>query len=80
MDNKDTAHVLQCAHPDATTFWNQSIDCLKQCMTTNLGHPELIELIVLGLQDWQTFVPLPMEYDILEPSLVQTYKKQGCIG
>jgi hypothetical protein len=80
LDNEDTAHVLQCENPQAMALWTQSIDQLEQWMLSNAGHPELVELIVLGLTSWRNSSLLPLEYDILEPTLIQAYRKQRRIG
>ncbi len=80
MNDEDTAHVLRCQHADAITLWQQSVDKLEQWMINNQGHPEMIELIILGLNAWHSSNILPLKYDILEPSLSIAYRKQRRIG
>lgn len=49
-------------------------------MINNHGHPELIELVILGLQTWHSNEIIPFAYNILEPLLKTAYKKQRWIG
>jgi hypothetical protein len=76
LDAEDTSHVLQCQHADALTLWQQLMDHLENWMITNQGHPEMVELIILGLNAWHSSTNLPLDYDILEPSLNFAYRKQ----
>jgi hypothetical protein len=48
-DDKTIDHVLQCRQQSALDLWSKSIQDLERWMTTNQGHPEMIELIILGL-------------------------------
>jgi hypothetical protein len=65
-NNETTSHVLQCRHPSATDIWTQSLENLETWMTQNNGHPEMVELIILGLRRWHDDDPIPYSYDILE--------------
>jgi hypothetical protein len=49
-------------------------------MIQNHGHPELIELIILGLKKWWNNEYIPYEYDILDPTLHKAYRHQRRIG
>jgi hypothetical protein len=49
-------------------------------MITNQGHPEMIELIILGLQRWHDQERIPLVYDILELTLCKAWNKQCRIG
>jgi hypothetical protein len=40
----------------------------------------MIELIILGLRRWHNDDPIPYSYDILEPTLLQAWRKQRCLG
>jgi hypothetical protein len=51
-DDESTLHVLQCQQTSASSLWERSIQNLEQWMTNNLGHSELVELIILGLAIW----------------------------
>jgi hypothetical protein len=75
-ENEDTTHVLQCAHHEAISLWQKSIGDLEVWMTNNYRHPELIELVILGLNTWHSNNLLPLQYDILEPLLKVAYSKQ----
>jgi hypothetical protein len=79
-DNENVHHVLRCTQHGAKSLWTQSIDSLEQWMTRNQGHPELIELIILGLNKWHDQHIIPYDYDILEPLLKQAYNQQRRIG
>jgi hypothetical protein len=68
--------MLQCPHHDTISVWTRSLKSLEQWMTRNQGHPELIELIILGLSKWHDQHIFPYDYDILEPTLIQAYKQQ----
>jgi hypothetical protein len=51
-DDESTLHVLRCQQTGASELWEWSIQNLEQWITNNLGHPELVELIILGLTTW----------------------------
>jgi hypothetical protein len=63
-DNENTNHVLQCNHSEALTLWNTSLTSLEEWMLSNNGHPELVELIILGLTKWHNNEIFPLTYDI----------------
>jgi hypothetical protein len=75
-DGENTDHVLRCLQIEAQGLWQQSLHNLETWMTTNKGHPELIELIILGLQRWHNNDRIPLSYDILEPLLLTAWRKQ----
>jgi hypothetical protein len=79
-NDEDTSHVLRCPHNDATALWNKSIETMENWMVNNHRHPELIKLIILGLQTWRNDNLLPLYYDILEPLLKKAYTKQRRLG
>jgi hypothetical protein len=79
-DNEDTDHVLQCPHPDAKHSWDEAITKLEVWMTENKGHPELVELICLGLNSWHKNDRVPLTYGILEPHLKTAWSQQRQLG
>jgi hypothetical protein len=79
-DKETTAHVLQCQHPLAINLWTQSIQDLEAWMTINNGHPEMIELMILGLQQWHDNEHILHSYNIHEPMLSTAWKKQCRLG
>jgi hypothetical protein len=80
MNINDIYHVLQCKQQSALDLWSKSIQDLERWMTINQRHPEMIELIILGLQYWHDQVRIPFTYDILEPTLRKAWNKQRRIG
>jgi hypothetical protein len=69
-----------CNHSEALTLWNTSLTTLEEWMLSNNGHPELVELIILGLTKWHNNERIPLSYDILEPDLAKAWSKQRRIG
>jgi hypothetical protein len=49
-------------------------------MTATHGHPELIELVLLGLRKWYNQERISFTYDILEPVLKTAWTRQRRIG
>jgi hypothetical protein len=80
VDNKTVHHVLQCPNLEARQLWSTALDKLEQWMTTNHGHPELVELIIMGLSKWHSQELIPLEFEILEPSLQRAYSQQRHLG
>jgi hypothetical protein len=79
-DNEDTNHILRRPQNDAHTLCDHSLLDLEQWMIQNNGHPELIEIIILGLTTLHNDNRLPLTYEILEPTLRQAWTKQCRIG
>jgi phage FluMu protein Com len=79
-DDQTTLHVIRCKQTDATKIWTKSIQNLEHWMITNLGHPELVELDILGLTIWHSNERIPFTYDILKPTLQRTWTKQRRFG
>jgi hypothetical protein len=80
MNDETTTHVLQCRETEALAIWHRSITDLERWMISNLGHPELCELIILALQKWHNQERFPLTYDILEPQLKDAWTKQRRLG
>jgi hypothetical protein len=79
-DNETVHHVLQCPNLEATQLWSTSLEKLEQWMTTNHGHPELVELIIMGMSKWHSQEFIPLEFNILEPTLQRAYSQQRRLG
>jgi hypothetical protein len=45
-----------------------------------LGHPELVELIILGLNIWHKNDRFPLTYKTLEPDLLKAWTQQRSLG
>jgi hypothetical protein len=45
-------------------------------MLGNNGQPELVKLIILGLNTWHREDRFPLAYEILEPDLIKAWTKQ----
>jgi hypothetical protein len=53
QSNEDTAHKIQCPHPEAVQLWQQEVMKLHQRMIQNSGHTELCDIIQDSLLEWR---------------------------
>lgn len=51
--NEDTAHIIQCPHPEAVQLWQQEVIKLHHWMIQNSGHTELCAIIRDSLLEWR---------------------------
>jgi hypothetical protein len=54
QSNEDTAHIIQCPHPDAVNLWTQEVSALHNWMIQSHGHPELCTIIKDSLLEWRS--------------------------
>ena len=77
-DNEHTNHVLQCRESGADLIWKNEMTKLQTWLETHDLHPELVQVIITGLNTWRTGSPNP--YIPTTNSIRQAQIKQNRIG
>jgi hypothetical protein len=74
QEPENVEHIWTCKH-DTQELWTSAITGLRNFLTANNTHPEIVRVIVEGLESWRTGTPPPSTHVPWLQAIIQKQKE-----